>query len=102
MNFAGQRAFRDQEAPMNRSKSLPALAATVFLALGLPAVAQDQNTSTSEKMNPQPQANTATAPAGVSDPSAVEKKTQGMTGAQTGCKSASAEMTNGKVETCKQ
>ncbi len=73
------------------------------MALGHPAFAQEQNKSTSEKMNPQPEANTtAKAPAGVSDPAAVEKKTQGMTGAQSGCKTASAEMTNGKVENCTQ
>jgi hypothetical protein len=88
---------------MNRTKALSAVAVTIFMACGTQVGAQEQNTSTSEKMNPKPSAEISTkAPAGVSNPAAVENNTQGMTGAQTGCKTASAEMTNGKVEDCKQ
>ena len=77
------------------------VAACSLLAIGASAQ-QQPNTSTSEKMNSQPSAETAAkSPAGVSNPSSVETKTQGVTDAQTGCKSASAEMTNGQVETCK-
>lgn len=65
----------------------------------VPVLAQTQ----SDETNPQSSASTVVKePAGVSKQPAMENTTQGMTGAETGCKSASAEMTNGAVETCKK
>ena len=64
----------------------------------MPAVAQQNDQET----NPQTSASTTVKqPAGVSTP-AVQGDTQGVKGAETDCKSASAEMTNGAVESCKK
>ena len=70
------------------------------LILGSPVLAQQSQTEV-QKSDSQPNADTTVKqPAGVATP-AEQKNTQGMTGAQTGCKSASAKMTNGAEETCK-
>ena len=73
-----------------------------LLITGL-ASAQQNSTDQTQETNPQSSASTTVKqPAGVSTPATIERNTQGVTGAQTGCKSASAEMTNGAVETCKK
>jgi hypothetical protein len=52
---------------------------------------------------PQTSATTSVkAPAGVTDPNAAQNAQTGINNAKTGCKSASAEMTNGATESCKQ
>ena len=81
------------------------LAASGLAALLLtgPALAQQNDADQATETNPQTSASTTVKqPAGVSSPATVENNTQGVTGAQTGCKSASAELTNGAVETCKK
>ena len=78
-----------------------AVAAISLSVIALPAWAQTKSEQEPET-NPQSSASTTVKqPAGVSTP-ATQGDTQGMNGAKTGCKSASAEMTNGAVETCKQ
>ncbi len=82
---------------------MPLSRVSLAIAVGLlsagPVLAQAQ----SDQTNPQSSASTTVKePAGVSKQPAMENTTQGMTGAETGCKSASAEMTNGAVETCKK
>jgi hypothetical protein len=84
---------------MTRTVALPTIAAAALALFA--AQASAEGNSTSEKMNP-PQNTSTKNPAGVADPTAVQNDTQGMHGAETGCKSASAEMTAGKVENCKQ
>ena len=76
--------------------------AVALLFVG-PALAQQNDTSQTQETNPQSSASTTVKqPAGVSTPATTENDTQGVNGAKTGCKSASAEMTNGAVETCKK
>ena len=68
------------------------------------AVAQTETPKTpAAETAPQTSASTTVkAPAGVSDPDNAQNSQTGINGAKTGCKSASAEMTNGATETCKQ
>ena len=81
-------------------RSLWTAACLTILIVG-PVMAEDQPAA--QETNPQSSASTTVKqPAGVSTQPAMEGDTQGMNGAKTGCKSASAEMTNGAVETCKE
>ena len=76
--------------------------AVISLSLIAPPVWAQTKSEQEPETNPQSSASTTVKqPAGVSTP-AMQGDTQGVKGAQTGCKSASAEMTNGAVETCKQ
>ena len=89
---------------MNKYPGLKSSALILFAGLVTPAAAQtDTPKSPAAETAPQTSATTTVkSPAGVTDPNSAQSDQTGINGAKTGCKSASAEMTNGATESCKQ
>jgi len=86
---------------MQGSWLLPAIMSALLVSNA--ALAQQSQSEETKQTNPQSSAGTTVKqPAGVAKPATMERDTQGVTGAKTGCTSASAKMTNGAEETCKQ
>jgi hypothetical protein len=75
------------------------------ILIGTAATAQTTETPKAPAPETAPQSSASTtvkAPAGVTSTGAAQNDTTGSIGAKTGCKTASAEMTNGATESCKQ
>jgi hypothetical protein len=81
--------------------SLSAVTVTILVSLGSVVSAQGLKFPRQVEANPQVGAiATGVNPEGVSNPALIEKSTQGFVGAESGCRSVSAKMTNGFVESC--
>jgi hypothetical protein len=89
---------------MLKRTGLNCAAMVLFGALASTTVAQTETPKTpAAETAPQTSASTIVkSPAGVTDPNKAQNDQTGINSAKTGCKSASAEMTNGATESCKQ
>ncbi len=79
-----------------------AIAALVVTTVSTLAQTETPKTPAAETAPQSSATTTVKAPAGVTNPNAAQNDQSGINNAKTGCKSASAEMTNGATESCKQ